>query len=509
MKTKIVIWGANEKDEKILVGIELIEAENMVKIYVFPESEAKEDFYNQMINEWRVGNPVVFPENHTVIDRPLSVTETLLPDNIKITRSDVVNRAKAEWHFVVLSSKLYQLYQSELAEIKEKVSNLEVYDKNVWDELKDFWQKVQGQVYDKNLFREHSKELQDETNALFDKLKRFRKKFDEKFKEESKERAAVFNEKLDTISKKLSDGLGLQPLWNEMKSIQTKFRNEKLSKGDRNEIWNKIDRLFKEIKEKKYGSKDGGGQNNALERIENRYKGLLSAIKKMENSIKWDKKDMKFQNERAEGTFGQLEKELRGAKMKMIEERVNSKEMKLAEMNKTKVMLEQKIANEKEKIAKIEESKKIKAKEAELKAKVKQDILEKNQLLKEKMGDGVEATVKEKVVTPPVNIEDLVSAASAKEPVREEFASTEASSEVEKSVTEKVEKATESVEEKTVIPSVETVSTPEAVTEEVDDRSVGEKIRDIAEDAVDSVQAVGKVISDRVSKAIDNITEEE
>jgi hypothetical protein len=459
MKTKIVIWGTNEKDEKILLGIELVESENKVKIYVFPESEAKEDFYNLMINDWRVGNPVVFPDNHSVIERALSVTESLLPDNIKVTRTDVVNRAKAEWHFVVLSAKLFDLYQGELSDIKEKVNNLEVFDKNVWEELKSFWQKVQGQLYDKNLFREHAKELQDETNLLFDKMKAYRKKFDEKFKEESKEKAAAFHEKLEEIRKKFSEGFGLQPLWNEMKSLQSKFRDQRMAKQDRNEIWNKIDALFKDIKEKKYGGKGEGGKNNALERIENRYNGLLAAIKKMENSIKWDKKDMKFQSTKAEGSFGQLEQELRGAKMKMIEERVLSKEAKLSEMFKTKEMLEGKIEKEKEKQKKIEEAQKIKEKEEELKAKVKEEIKEKNKILEEKMG------------IPLAETQDNSEAAQEDSEIAEEEASVQ--------------------------------------VDEEDERSIGEKIQDVAEDVVISVRAAGQVIGDRVSKAVDSITEEE
>ncbi|WP_235297706.1 hypothetical protein [Portibacter marinus] len=452
MKTKIVIWGTNENDEKVLLGIDLIESENKVNIYVFPESEATEVFYNQMINEWREDNPVVLPDNHILIERPLSVTDSLLPDHIKVTRTDVINRAKAEWHFVVLSSKLYELYKTELTELREKVSSLNSYDKNIWEELKNFWQKVQKQMYDKALFREHAKDIQEETNELFDKMKAFRKKWDEKFKEESKEKAAAFHEKLDEIRIKINEGLGLQPLWNEMKKIQSRFRNERLAKQDKNELWNKIDKLFKDIKEKKYGP-NSGGKKNALDRIENRYKGLLAAIKKMENSIKWDKKDMKFQEDRAEGTFGQLERELRGAKLKMIEERVNSKEAKLADMLKTKEMLESKIEVEKEKARKAEEAEKIKAKEEELKAKVKEEIAAKNAELDQKMS---------KVGSTPEAVVDKI------------------------------------VEE-----------TVKAENDGEDDRSIPEKVQDIAEDVVDTAKAAAQVIKDRVTKAIDDLTEEE
>ncbi len=466
MKTKIVVWGNNETDEKILLGIELIEAENKVKIYVFPESEATEVFYNQMINDWRINNPVVFPENHKVIERPLSVTDSLLPDEIKVTRTDVINRAKAEWHFVVLSSKLYELYKTELSEIKDKVGNLNQFDRNIWEELKNFWQKVQKQVYDKSLFREHAKEIQDETNSLFDEMKKHRRKLDDKFKEESKERAAKFHEQLDRIQSKLSEGLGLQPLWNEMKNIQSKFRDEKMAKNERNEIWNKIDKLFKDIKEKKYGSK-GGGKKNALERIENRYNGLLAAIKKMENSIKWDRKDMKFQEDRAEGTFGQLEKELRGAKLKMIEERVKSKEAKLADMVQTRVMLETKMESEKVKLKKIEEANKVKAKEAELKAKVQEEIKEKSKLIDEKMGAAIAGAA-----------ESIKAAQDHKSEVKNEV-------------------------------PVPEVGQKEVPTEEEDDRSIEERVQDIAESVVDSAKAIAEVFKNRVSDTIESLTEEE
>ena len=399
MKTKIVLWGSNEKDEKILLGIELVEKDNNVLIYVFPEAIAKEDFYNQLLNDWRSNNPVVFPDGHEVIKRPLSITDSLLPDEIKVTRTDVVNRAKAEWHFVVLSSKLYQLYKSEIADFKDKIEKSESFDKNLWEELKAFWKKVQEQVYDKNLFREHANELHNETNSLFDQLKEFRKKLDNEFQKESKEKAKAFQKTLEDLEKKINEGFGLQPLWNEMKKIQTNFRSENMGKSDRNEIWNKIDKLFKVIKEKKYGSQDSKGRNNAQERLENRYKGLLSAIKKMENSIKWDKKDLNFQGERIEETYGQLEREIRKAKLLMVKERINSKEIKLAEMHQTRTMLEQKIEKEKQKAKKAEEAKKVKKVESELKQKIKEEIKEKNKILDEKMGAASEADTKAKAKT--------------------------------------------------------------------------------------------------------------
>ena len=35
MKKKLVLWGIDEKDEKVLIAIELLEKEDSVKVYSF------------------------------------------------------------------------------------------------------------------------------------------------------------------------------------------------------------------------------------------------------------------------------------------------------------------------------------------------------------------------------------------------------------------------------------------------------------------------------------------
>ena len=209
MKTKMVIWGSNDKDEKILLALELLNDENKVKIYSFEASTVTEVFYNQMMNLWRNGGPVTFPENHTVIDRELSMSEGLLPDDIRVERTDLINRAKTEWHFVVLSAKLREAYNNEITQFKDKIEELSSFDDNVWEELKGFWSKVQGQVREKNLFREHAEELRTNTNDLFGKLKALRKSLNDEFSKTSKEQAGTFLEALKNIEQKVNDGLGL------------------------------------------------------------------------------------------------------------------------------------------------------------------------------------------------------------------------------------------------------------------------------------------------------------
>lgn len=119
-----------------MVALELLENENVVNIFTFPEKIATEEFYKQMSEQWKNDVDIEFPEGFSKIERKLSVSDSLLPDEIRVERPDLITRAQAEWHFVVLSSKLYGLYKSELEEFKDKVETLTDYDNKIWEELK-------------------------------------------------------------------------------------------------------------------------------------------------------------------------------------------------------------------------------------------------------------------------------------------------------------------------------------------------------------------------------------
>jgi hypothetical protein len=324
--------------------------DNKVDIWTFPETIITPAFAQRMLTEWRNSTAEIeFPEGTTHFENELSVAEPLLPEGFKTERPDIIQRAQTEWNFMVLSTKLHEAYRSELSELEDKINKLTDYSGDIWESLKGFWNKVQGQVRERNLFREHADILRDNTNELFDKLKQMRSSMTNEFEESSKSIYAKFNEILDEIEKKVEQGIQNFPLiFEDLKKTQVEFRNHRLTREHSNDVWNRIDSLFKSAKEKKFG---GNAINDvsALERLTRRYEGLIGAIDKMQESIDRDKQELEFQNKRIANTQGQLEAQIRQAKINMINERVKSKVEKLNEMLQTKAEVETKMNSVKSK----------------------------------------------------------------------------------------------------------------------------------------------------------------
>lgn len=391
MKTRLVFWGNKEDEGKVLLGLSLNEEENNIDVYVFKEENLTEDFVNAMHNMWRNGDELELVVHERFVT-PLTISDRILPEEYQIDREDILKRAQTEWNFIVLSSKMYHAYKNELEEIKERIDRIGKFDHDIWEELKNFWSKVQDQVREKNLFREHADSIRTFTNEIFGELKKMRRELDKEFAEISEKHKAKYHQKLEELENKVQEGLSIQPIFEELKRVQRNFKNTRFTKEHRSEVWKRLDGLFKTIKEKKFGKSAGQG-SSPLDRVNRRYDGLVNAIEKMERSIQRDRKDLRFQKDRVERAEGSLETQIRAAKIKMIEERIISKEDKLAEMHKTRETLERKMEAIKERMARDEEKKKIEDAKKEVKAKIAEEIEEAKKAREgdEKISEAVEA----------------------------------------------------------------------------------------------------------------------
>ncbi|WP_373549651.1 hypothetical protein [Haliscomenobacter sp.] len=467
MKTKLVLWGTNAQNERLLIALELMPEENKVKAFTFPEQIATEEFSQLMLKEWRDGNAVEFPDGFSVEERELTLSGSILPDGVKAEREDIVQRAQTEWHFIVLSSRLYHTYHSELGEYKDRIEKALRFESSLWDELKGFWDKVQVQVRDRNLFREHADALRDRTNELFTSLKELRGKLDEEFERLSKDNFERFNQMLTDVEKKVSDGLRLQPLFDDLKEMQRKFREAKLTKDHRTKIWDRLDNAFKVIKEKRFGTSSSpagatgapgaGDDRSPGERLSRRYEGLMSAIDKMEKSIKRDEDDLDFQKRKVASTDGQLEAQIRQAKILMIEERIRSKREKLGEMTQTREELDRRVESQKERDAKKAEQDKIHEAKRAAEEKIKSEI--------------------------------------------------KAAADARKEDDDKLSKAAEQLKVEKGAPTPKAEEVPASPKEESLFDAVITTVGDSMTDMVDTIKAVGEVVGDKIGDLVEDLKE--
>ena len=354
MRNRIAVWGRDAQEKRVLITLELQVSDNIVRIETFPEKVVTDEVYTAFMDKWRKGQEAELPEPDRVIARELSVTDSLLPDDLKAEQTDMIVRAQTEWHFNVLSEKLAQAYRSELAEIEDRIERAGAYSSDLWNQAKNFWQKVQSQLQDKTLMREQGNELRKRSDAVFAKLKELREAVNAQYEEESAKQKGKFATLLEDVEKRITEGTHLNKVFQELRELQRKFHGVKFTKSDRDEIYGRIDAAFKSVKDKRSGGSrdDGAAATAAVGRNESRYQGLLRAMERMQKSIGRDEEDLKFERRRIERTDGQLEAQIRQAKIIMIESRVTSKQEKLADMMKTKAMLEGRIEKDKKRAEK-------------------------------------------------------------------------------------------------------------------------------------------------------------
>ncbi|MEL6142097.1 MAG: hypothetical protein AAFU67_10805 [Bacteroidota bacterium] len=507
MRNRIVVWGRNAQEERVLIALELLIEQNIVKLQTFAEKEVTDEVYKIFMDQWRKNAEAEIPDPQKVWARELSVSEDLLPEELKVEQSDMINRAQTEWHYLVLSDKLKQAYNAELAEINDRVERAEKYDSNLWGQLKSFWEKVQQQLKDKTLLREHGNEIRKSVDDLFTRLKELRDKLNEEIKEKSAATVSQFAAELEGIEKRIEEGTHLRRVFDDLRKLQSKFHNVTFSRDDRKVVYDRIDKAFKAVKAKRGSAEEQGG---AMARLQARYDGLMKAIEKMERSIGRDEKDLQFEHRRIANTDGQLEAQIRQAKIKMIESRIESKREKLEDMNKTKGMLEGRIAKQQKRVEKEQkrqaEREAAEAVKAKIAAEVKAGQSDLSPAEKAKLKaaasaikEGKESRKKDaKPVADNANklVDDAVAASEilfphhqgpnlAPPPVSESTENIEATAAVE--LTPPTPESSDSTEEKSLL---------EKAGEFLED--IGEKVEDALEDAVDTAKAVAQVAGEKL-----------
>ena len=349
--TKLVFKGQAQslpegqtEPQTALLTLELVPENNEVHVRLLQDDLATDENLQVLQEAWPKGELPSFLAEVPAKVYQLSATEPMFPAFEDLSFEGFEEeRQRHEWLLLVLSEKLFQTYRSELDELQDRIEAMDTYDRNIWDELRAFQNKVQEQHKSRNLSNEKNEQLRGQINPLFTRLKELRAEEDSRLQAASSELLDKLNEELGRIETVLyGPNPYLNSVFNDLREVQKSYRAQSLPRSSRNEIWDRIDKAFKFLKEKRAQNQQNAGQ--ADQRLGKRIEGLKEAIARMVQSIERDERDLSFQSRRADSsTANQLEAQLAEVRIKLVKDRVESKNEKLADMRKTLQELEQRL----------------------------------------------------------------------------------------------------------------------------------------------------------------------
>ncbi len=176
-KNKFAIRALNSKDEPILVTMELNISTMDVDIHSFPIATKPDQEIEDFISKWNSGETVEFPKNTTSLKRNFT-DESLLPDEIKVDGiSGAIRQLQNEWSYLLLNAKLFEQFNTELDIIKQKAGEIKAFSHELFDETKEFWEKILEYKKEREINQEKLNYFKEESPPKIEKNEDCRKLF--------------------------------------------------------------------------------------------------------------------------------------------------------------------------------------------------------------------------------------------------------------------------------------------------------------------------------------------
>ena len=452
MTNRHVFTGHNEEDTPVLVAMELHLREKQVTFLLFPREGLDEGFAKRLHDDWTAGKPLEFPIEPTRVEHSAE-EESLLPMSIKADEPELIRRVQNEWTLKLLSFKLYESINNEVSSMHGNMEELAGYSQELWDKVKKTWDTVGNHAQDYNLSKKHTSELRDRINSLFTELKKRRESGQDELAEASASLKVRYEQNIKDIQEAAAGGKDrVNQLFDQLKRLQKEIKDASMTHRDRRTLWGKLDGAFTLLKTEK--------QQLWHSHLANRIAGLERAVNGMQSSIDRDRGNINWESRKLEGGgIGQLEHQLRQTRLKVMEDRIGSKEEKLADMHRTLQSLKKKDASQR----KAQEAKDAAA--AEARAKKAEADAAKAQAVAEGGSTGEEGAA----AAAPGATDDLLAEAAAP-PVKREGTKAAEPEPVEPAASEPVaaEPAPEPVVEPAASESVAAEPAPEPAAPEAD-----------------------------------------
>lgn len=342
-KNRFATSGLNQKDEAIFVALELNVNSMNIEVKHFTTSGMKDEEIDLILKKFVSGEDVEFPVN-TIIENRSFTEESLLPDNIKIEgKSGAIRQLQNEWSYLLLNAKLFEQFNAQLEDIKIKAAELKHFSSDIFEEAKEFWEKVLDYKKEREISQEKLAYFKEEINGVFDHLKKLKESLLREKDASSEKIRQEFSELLTSIDTRIEvQGVHFKSILEELKAMQSKLRTEDIKRDIKNILFDDIQSRYDRIKLRR--DTVMGGVNNS------RIDGLNLALARMQKTLDMDKKDLDYNSKKLDYVNNKLELQLREAKIKVLKDRIASKEEKLADIQKTLQKLTKR-SNSKEKSA--------------------------------------------------------------------------------------------------------------------------------------------------------------
>jgi uncharacterized coiled-coil DUF342 family protein len=328
MSQRHVFSGHDEHDVPVWVAMSLHLREKQVEFLLYPKAALDAEQTRALREDWAAGKEVALP------GEPARLTQSaegdhLLPETLRADEPEMLRRVQNEWTLKLLSYKLYESIGDEVTNLQATLQQAGGYSQALWDKAKQTWDQVGNHAQDFNLSKKHAGELRDRLNGLFNELKKLREEGQDQLSEASASLRVQYEQRLGELKGAMEEGKAkVNQLFDQLKGLQKEVKDAQLTHRDRRKLWRDLDGAFNRLKEEK--------QQLWHSHLANRITGLEKAVERMQSSIDRDRRQIDFEARKLEGgRIGQLEHQLRQTRLKVMEDRIRSKEEKLADMHRT------------------------------------------------------------------------------------------------------------------------------------------------------------------------------
>lgn len=327
MLSRFTVTGINKAEEVVLLAYQLHEQLFKLNLYATPKKSLTAEQVKYIENNWVNGEEFEFGEASTLIIPNLNA-DSILPEDIKSEETGKIRTKQNEWAYQLLTAKLWESYLLELDELKKRAAALIQYDRQLFDESKAFWERVLEHKKQRDISQSSLDKIKDDVNAIFEKLKTFRKTESVEFEQASVKLRDELVAKIDAFKAGINDKSNFKELQEDLKTLQNESRKSRYTKTDDAVLKKAFDTVFHFINQ----------QRNLFfnDKTAIRIKGLTEVIQKMEISLQRDKKDLEYLEKKANGNnLRSLELQLINVKKNLLNDTIASKEDKLKDIRST------------------------------------------------------------------------------------------------------------------------------------------------------------------------------